>query len=489
MSADKHQTNTTRPAIVWLRQDLRLADNPALHAACRRGGPVVPVFVWAPEEEGAWPPGSASRWWLHQSLARLAGDFHARGTGLLIRQGSSLAELQTVAKATNADAVFWNRRHEPASIARDRKVEEALRAAGLHTETYNAALLHEPWTIQNKAGRPFQVFTPFWRACLASTEPAEPLPAPRRLLPLPRQPASVPLAALGLEPKPDWAAGLRAAWHPGSAGAQAELRRFLREGLLAYADDRHRPDLPGTSRLSPHLHFGEIGPRQVWHAVKRQAECQSIPPTAWRKWQFLTELGWREFAHHLLFHFPHTPEEPLRKQFACFPWRTNAAWLRAWQRGQTGYPLVDAGMRELWSTGWMHNRVRMVVASFLVKNLLIPWQEGARWFWDTLVDADLANNTLGWQWTAGCGADAAPFFRIFNPVSQGGKFDPEGNYVRCWVPELARLPAEWIHQPWKAPPDALTAAGVELGRTYPRPIVSHLLSRELALEAYRRITL
>ena len=290
-----------------------------------------------------------------------------------------------------------------------------------------------------------------------------------------------------MEQKLNWTAGLRAAWRPGTAGANAELQRFLRDGLLAYSEGRNRPDLVGTSRLSPHLHFGEISPRQVWQAAKRFAESQSIPASAWRRWQFLTEIGWREFAHHLLFHFPHTPEQPLRAEFARFPWRENPAWLRAWQRGQTGYPLVDAGMRELWSTGWMHNRVRMVVASFLVKNLLLPWQEGARWFWDTLVDADLANNTLGWQWTAGCGADAAPFFRVFNPVSQGEKFDPEGNYVRRWVPELARLPGAWIHQPWQAPTAALAASGVELGRTYPRPIVSHLISRELALEAYQAI--
>jgi len=297
------------------------------------------------------------------------------------------------------------------------------------------------------------------------------------------------LAALKLEPKRDWAAGLRAAWRPGSAGAGAELQRFLRDGLLAYDDGRNRPDRVGTSRLSPHLHFGEISPRQIWHAVRRFAEAQSIPAVTWRHWQFLTELGWREFAHHLLFHFPHTPKQSLRCEFAQFPWRDNPAWLRAWQRGQTGYPLVDAGLRELWATGWMHNRVRMVVASFLVKNLLIPWQQGARWFWDTLMDADLANNTLGWQWTAGCGADAAPFFRIFNPVSQGEKFDPEGGYVRRWVPELARLPDRWIHQPSQAPPDMLAAAGVELGRTYPRPIVSLLVSREVALEAYRRTAL
>jgi len=357
----------------------------------------------------------------------------------------------------------------------------------MQTESFNGALLHEPWAIRNKAGHPFQVFTPFWKTCLASGEPSEPLPAQRRFTAPPRRPASLPLAALDLEPKVNWTSGLRAAWQPGSAGAKAELGRFLRDGLLTYAEGRNRPDVVGTSRLSPHLHFGEISPRQVWQAVRHFAESQSIPAEVWRHWQFLTELGWREFAQHLLFHFPHTPEQPLRAEFARFPWRKSPAWLRAWQRGRTGYPLVDAGMRELWSTGWMHNRVRMVVASFLVKNLLLPWQDGSRWFWNTLVDADLANNTLGWQWTAGCGADAAPFFRIFNPISQGEKFDPEGSYVRRWVPELARLPAAWIHQPWKAPPAALAAAGVKLGRTYPRPIVSLLISRELALEAYQRI--
>ncbi len=474
-------------AIVWLRHDLRLADNPALQAACRHGGPVVPVFVWAPEEEGAWPPGGASRWWLRESLARLAAEFRAAGTELVMRRGASLAELLRVAKATGAGAVCWNRRYEPAITARDQKVENALRAAGLQTERYNGALLHEPGTIQNKAGRPFRVFTPFWRTCLASDEPSEPLAAPRQLIAPLRQSTSLPLAALGLEPKLDWADGLRTAWKPGSAGAEAELRRFLHKGLQSYAESRNRPDLVGTSRLSPHLHFGEISPRQVWQAVKRFAESQSIPAAVWRHWQFLTELGWREFAHHLLFHFPHTPEQPLRSEFARFPWRKNAAWLRAWQRGQTGYPFVDAGMRELRSTGWMHNRVRMVVASFLVKNLLLPWQDGARWFWDTLADADLANNTLGWQWTAGCGADAAPFFRIFNPISQGEKFDPEGGYVRHWVPELARLPAAWIHRPSEAPPAVLAAAGIELGRNYPRPLVGLRVSREVALEAYQRM--
>jgi deoxyribodipyrimidine photo-lyase len=488
MKPAKHARRGAAPAIVWLRHDLRLVDNPALHAACGRGRPVVPVFIWAPEEEGACPPGGASRWWLHQSLGKLAGEFRAAGVKLIIRRGASLPELLRVVKTTGAEAVFWNRRYEPAIVARDRKIEEVLRASGLQAESCSGALLHEPETIRNKAGQPFRVFTPFWRTCLASGEPGEPLPAPRRLTPPTRRPASLPLAALELEPKPNWADGLRAAWEPGSAGARTELQRFLRGGLLTYAVDRNRPDLTGTSRLSPHLHFGEISARQVWQAARRLAESRSIPAAVWRNWQFLTELGWREFAHHLLFHFPHTPEQPLRPEFARFPWRKNPAWLRAWQQGRTGYPLVDAGLRELWSSGWMHNRVRMVVASFLVKNLLLPWQPGARWFWDTLVDADLANNTLGWQWTAGCGADAAPFFRIFNPVSQGEKFDPEGSYVRRWVPELARLPAAWIHQPWEAPPATLAAAGVELGHSYPRPIVSLRISREVALEAYRRIT-
>ncbi len=475
-----------KASIVWLRQNLRLADNPALQAAAQRGGAVVPVFIWAPDEEGDWPPGAASRWWLHQSLGQLALECRAAGAELVLRRGESLSELRAVARETGAGAVFWNRRYEPAALARDTRLTEALVESGLEVESFNGALLHEPWSIKNKSGGPFQVFTPFWRACLAAEEPAEPLPAPRALPgPRPRV-SSRPLAALELEPRPDWAAGMRSSWRPGSAGAAAELERFLRGGLMAYSQDRDRPGRIGTSRLSPHLHFGEIGPRQVWAAVRRFAQARGLAPAEWRSWQFLTELGWREFAHHLLFHFPRTPAAPLREEFAGFPWRSNEAWLKAWQKGRTGYPLVDAGLRELWATGWMHNRVRMVAASFLVKHLLLSWREGARWFWDTLVDADLANNTLGWQWTSGCGADAAPYFRVFNPVSQGEKFDPDGAYVRRWVPELARLPDEWLHRPWEAPPAALAVAGVELGRTYPAPVVSHHIARETALEAYQR---
>ncbi len=477
----------THPAICWLRLDLRLADNPALEAAAQCGGPVLPVFVWSPDEEGPWPPGGASKWWLHQSLAALDIRLREVGSRLVIRRGPALATLRALVEETGARAVFWNRRYEPAVLPREAPVRESLRGDGCAAESFNAALLHEPWTIQNQSGKPFQVFTPFWRRCLTQSDPPQPLPAPRKLTAPVKWPKSLPLDELELEPRIPWADGLRAAWQPGERGAAANLRRFLAHAFEEYPERRNRPDVIGTSRLSPHLHFGEISPRQIWHGVARRAEQRGWPTELWRGSQFLAEVGWREFAHHLLFHFPHTPAEPLRAGFTKFPWRHDAPLLHAWQQGRTGYPIVDAGMRELWTTGWMHNRVRMIVASFLVKDLLLPWQEGARWFWDTLVDADLAQNTLGWQWTAGCGADAAPYFRVFNPVSQGEKFDPHGDYVRRWCPELARLPGEWIHQPRKAPPAILRAASVELGRTYPLPIVNHAVAREVALEAYAQI--
>jgi deoxyribodipyrimidine photo-lyase len=390
-------------SILWFRLDLRLADNPALAAAVKRGA-VVPVFVWAPEEEGAWPPGAASRWWLHHSLQSLASDLG----GLVIRRGPSLDALRQLVKETGATAVFWNRRYEPALIARDTKVKQALLADGLKIESFNSALLFEPWEL-----KPYKVFTPFYRTCLAKGIP--PARTPRRAVRVVPA-ASLQLDELKLLPKLNWATGFH--WQPGEAGARAQLRQFTPTG---YRTNRDLPAVAGTSCLSPHLHFGEISPRQVWHAVANA--------------DYRRQLIWREFAHHLLYHFPHTAEKPLRPDFENFPWRKDAKALKAWQRGRTGYPLVDAGMRELWTTGWMHNRVRMVVASFLVKDLLIPWQAGARWFWDTLVDADLANNTLGWQWVAGCGADAAPFFRIFNPATQAEKFDPEGKYGRRWASE------------------------------------------------------
>jgi len=494
-------------SLVWFRLDLRLADNAALQAAIQGGGAVVPVFIHAPEEEVPWSPGAASNWWLHHSLKSLDESLRAAGSRLGIRRGPTVETLRALVKETGATAVFWNRRYEPAVIARDTGVKDALREAGLEAESFNAALLHEPWTIQNQSGKPFQVFTPFWRHCLTKPDPAEPLPAPRKLASPERWPKSLALEELGLQPRINWAGGISAAWQPGEAGARTQLKKFIAAALANYTNDRNRPDLTGTSRLSPHLHFGEISPRQIWHALKREADhgalvsdparIKEVASTSrvgdrrsgadWRSSQFLAEIGWREFAHHLLYHFPQTPVEPLRVDFKKFPWRKDAAFLNAWQKGRTGYPIVDAGMRELWTTGWMHNRVRMIVASFLVKDLLLSWTEGAAWFWDTLVDADLAQNTSGWQWTAGCGADAAPYFRVFNPMSQGEKFDPQGDYVRKWCPELAKLPDKWLHQPWQAPPTVRAQAGVELGCDYPEPIVSHAITREVALEAFARL--
>ncbi len=475
------------PTLVWLRQDLRLSDNPALTSALKRGGPVLPVFILSSAEEDDWSPGGATRWWLHQSLSVLDARLRQKGSQLIIRQGPALATLRTLVQETGATAVFWNRRYEPASIARDKQVKEALLGDGLAVESFNGALLHEPWTIQNQSGKPFQVFTPFWKNCLTKPDPAAPLPAPKTLPAPVKWPMSLPLAALELEPRIAWAEGFRRVWQPGETGAATALEVFLDNAFDDYSGQRNRPDVVGTSRLSPHLHFGEISPRQIWQGLKIMATERGLHTERWRASQFLAEVGWREFAHHLLFHFPHTPTEPLRADFKKFPWQENAAGLRAWQKGQTGYPIVDAGMRELWTTGWMHNRVRMITASFLVKDLRLDWQAGARWFWDTLVDADLAQNTLGWQWTAGCGADAAPYFRVFNPTTQGEKFDPLGNYVRQWCPELAKLPDKWLHQPHAAPPEILRAAGVELGRNYPKPIVDHAAARTSALAAFARL--
>lgn len=474
----------TSPIIVWFRLNLRLADNPVLHAAVERRGRVLPLFIWSPEEEAPWSPGAASRWWLHHSLTALDARLRALGSRLIVRRGAALSVLRELIRETGARAVFWDRRMEPALRSRDARVERSLIELGCEACHFNAALLHEPETIRTQGGGPFRVFTPFWRHCLAQPDPPAPLPVPKAL-PAPKHwPDSLALEALELLPRLSWADGFQSVWQPGEIGAQGRLTRFLAEGLDSYDATRDRPDVSGTSRLSPHLHFGEISARQVWHAVRQAAERRGWRRTQWRQLAFLRELGWREFAHHLLHHFPHTSDAPLRAEFARFPWRRDATLLRAWQRGRTGYPIVDAGMRELWAIGWMHNRVRMIVASFLVKDLLQPWQEGARWFWDTLVDADLANNTLGWQWSAGCGADAAPFFRIFNPLAQGRKFDPKGDYVRRWCPELAALPAQWIHEPNRAPAEVLRRAGVELGKSYPMPVVNHAIAREVALEAF-----
>jgi deoxyribodipyrimidine photo-lyase len=476
--------------IVWFRQDLRLDDNPALLAACDSGRPVVSLFIWSPEEEGRCAPGAASRWWLHHSVRSLDEGLRRRGSELIVRIGPALEVLCAVVRETGAKSVLWNRRYEPEPVERDRQVESELRDGGLEARSFNSALLFEPWAVATKAGDPYRVFTPYWRACLGLDEPAAPCSAPKRLAAPKMWPESLELERLQLLPTIDWASGMRTAWTPGEAGANERLRTLLSTVLTGYTEGRDRPALLGTSRLSPHLHWGEISPRRIWHAVRdaaAQAALERRPAAAKAGEGFLRELGWREFAYHLLYHFPRTAESPLRPDFGRFPWRDDQERLRAWQQGRTGYPLVDAGMRELWSTGWMHNRVRMVAASFLLKDLLISWQSGAAWFWDTLVDADLANNTLGWQWSAGCGADAAPYFRIFNPVRQGMKFDPAGEYVRRWIPELAKLPDRWVHEPWSAPDDVLRQAGVKLGENYPHPIVDHGEARTEALAAFESI--
>ncbi len=476
----------TNASLVWFRQDLRLEDQPALIAAIARGGPVIPVYILSPEDEGDWRPGAASRWWLHQSLRKLTEQLSDLGSRLIIRKGAALPQLLAILEQTQASSVYWTRRYEPAAIERDRQIKTELRLRNVVAESFNGQLLLEPWEVQTKEGRPYQVFTPFWKSCLARQEPDAPEPAPASIPNPSEWPSSLTLDDLGLMPVTRWDSGLESAWKPGARSARDELNRFLESAVNEYGHSRDRPAERGTSRLSPHLHFGEISPRTIWHETRRfvrerfgNAPCSGAET-------FLKEVGWREFAHHLLFYFPRTTKEPLRSEFAQFPWREDEKGLAAWQRGETGYPIVDAGMRELWSTGWMHNRVRMIVASFLVKDLLISWQRGSEWFWETLVDADLASNTLGWQWSAGCGADAAPYFRVFNPMLQSAKFDTKGHYLRKWLPELKELPTEWIHAPWTAPTSVLDQANVRLGRNYPKPIVDHAEARLRALDALRR---
>ncbi len=464
-------------ALVWFRRDLRLADNPALDAALRGGARVLPVYVHAPEEEAPWQPGAASRWWLHHSLAALDAELRRRGSRLHVLRGPTLAALHALVAASGADAVHWNRVYEPACERRDAQVKRALRAAGIDAHSHKAAVWFEPWEVLTAQGEPYRVFTPYWRKARALLEPRPPLPAPARI-DGPEIDGGVAIDALGLQPAVGWDAGLRDAWTPGERGAQESLADFLAGPLADYATQRDRPDLEGTSRLSPHLHFGEISPEQVAWAIE---ERRRNDRARWREGAegFLRELGWREFSQQLLHHFPRMPERNLDARFDGFRWaRTDRAALRRWHQGRTGIPIVDAGMRELWATGTMHNRVRMLTASFLTKNLRQHWRHGARWFWDTLVDADLANNSQGWQWTAGCGVDASPYFRIFNPVTQGEKFDPQGRYVRRWVRELADAPVALVHAPWRDPAWLATSS-------YPAPMVDLAASRQRALAAWR----
>lgn len=464
------------PVIFWFRQDLRLKDNPALHAAARLG-PVLPVYILDDARAGPWRPGSASRVWLHHSLTALDQTL---GGHLSVHAGDPGPILERLIKRHQAKAVYWNRCYEPWRSARDRELEDKLKGDGIAVHTDNGSLLWEPWETLKNDGTPYQVFTPYYqRGCMQAQPPRMPLPAPRNLRLVRDAARRSTLADLDLLPAHNWHRALMRHWQPGEAGAGKQLRAFLKHGLAAYREGRDYPSRPAVSRLSPHLHFGEISPNQAWHAVYARAHDANRD-------RFLCELGWREFSHSLLEHFPELPERDLRDTFAGLRWRDDPQALRRWQQGRTGYPLVDAGMRELWQTGYMHNRIRMVVGSFLVKNLLLDWRHGERWFWDCLVDADLANNSASWQWVAGCGADAAPYFRVFNPVTQGHKFDPEGEYTRRFVPELNHLPVKYLFSPGTAPPEVLARAGVVLGETYPRPIVDLQASRARFLHAVRQ---
>jgi deoxyribodipyrimidine photo-lyase len=479
-----------RPCIVWFRDDLRLSDHPALYAAAKTGAPVICLYVFDEVSDAlrppqARPPGGAAGWWLAQSLRALQESLEQIGSSLLLRKGPAADIIAELARETDAAAVFWNEIAQAPHQAVADQVAAALGEIGAIPQAFAGDLLANPAAIRTREGRGLRVFTPFWRRVLTSGDPPKPLPAPKRLRHGPSLSGDT-VERWRLEPAhPDWAAGLRESWKPGEISARARLGAFIENGVAGYAGERDRPDHDGTSKLSPHLRFGEISPRQVWHAARFAADQQ--PKLAGDIDKFLSELGWREFCRHLLFDVPDLAQRNLQPSFDAFPWRQDDKALRAWQRGQTGYPIVDAGMRELWHTGVMHNRVRMVAASFLVKHLLIDWREGERWFWDTLVDADPGSNPANWQWVAGCGADAAPYFRVFNPTLQGEKFDPDGDYVRRWVPELARLPSSLIHQPWRATPLELTGAAMEPGKTYPQPIIDHRIGRERALAAYGKV--
>jgi len=453
-----------KPVIVWFRQDLRLADNPALHAAAASGTPLICLFVLDDTSPGDWTWGGASRWWLHHSLTALDNSLDGK---LVLRRGDSAKVLKSLVKDTGADTVMWNRCYEPFAVERDTALKVELVKDGVTVQSFNGALLHEPWALKTKTGnKPFRVFTPFWKS-MRALDVAKPLPAPGKLRH--HKIESDRLKDWKLLPtRPDWSKGFD--WTPGEKAAHDALYDFLGD-VGDYGTARDLPDRDGTSRLSPHLHWGEISTRQTWHAVRARSHSHGSET-------FLKELGWREFCGQLLFHNPGLPTQPLDQRFAKFPWRKSQKDFDAWTRGQTGIPIVDAGMRQLWQTGWMHNRVRMIVASLLIKHLRIHWRDGEAWFWDTLVDADLASNSANWQWVAGCGADAAPFFRIFNPVLQGKKFDPRGVYVRRFVPELKDVPDRFVHEPWDAP---------QRPANYPKPIVDLAAGRMRALQAFRAL--
>ncbi|MFT5132208.1 MAG: deoxyribodipyrimidine photo-lyase [Gammaproteobacteria bacterium] len=461
--------------IHWFRQDLRLRDNPALLAATR-AGKVLPVYILDDENAAEHRLGAASRWWLHHSLSSLNQSLKSN---LRVFKGDAETILGQLIDELGISAVYWNRCYEPWRIKRDKNIKERLTKKDIRVETFNGSLLWEPWQLLKKDATPYRVFTPFYRnGCLAQPAPREPQLEPETLNLLNIGKNSCTIESLELLPAIAWDKQLQTHWTIGEDAAHDRLATFLEDGIRHYKEGRDLPAQPFVSRLSPSLHFGELSPNQVWYAARGCGDDRNIE-------HFCSELGWREFAHSLLYYFPDLPSKNLQVKFNAFPWRKDDKSLVAWQKGLTGYPIVDAGMRELWQTGLMHNRVRMIAGSFLVKNLLLHWQHGERWFWDCLVDADLANNSAGWQWIAGCGADAAPYFRIFNPVIQGEKFDKDGEYTRRFVPELAKLPNKYLFSPWLAPEQVLEEANVKLGNNYPHAIVDLKFSRERALNAFQ----
>jgi deoxyribodipyrimidine photo-lyase len=470
-----------QPVVVWFRSDLRIADNLALCAANLTNRPIICIYIHD-DKASLRPRGAAQRWWLHHSLVELSASLAKLGATLVLRSGNSATALKDVITQSGANAVYWNRRYDPHSIGIDGKLKTELRADGLAVETFDGQLLHEPTRIKTGAGNPFKVYTPFWRAFMSGPEPRDPMPAPAKLLDAGARLTSERLEDWNFLPvNPDWSTDMNEEWQPGESGAAQRLKDFVSGAIAGYAEDRNLPATLTTSKLSPHLAMGEISPYQIWHEASL---TKNVPPGDLEV--FRKELVWREFAFHLLFHFPALSDANFNASFDAFQWAPpNSAHMKAWTKGQTGYPIVDAGMRELWQTGWMHNRVRMITASFLIKHLLIDWRDGEKWFWDTLLDACPANNPAGWQWVAGSGADASPYYRIFNPIIQGEKFDTNGDYVRKFVPELKDMPEKYIHRPWEAPQMVLKTAGVILGKTYPRPIVEHATARDRALAAYK----
>lgn len=464
-------------AIMWFRQDLRVKDNPALVAAAK-AGTVLPIYILDDENAGDQAMASVSRWWLRESLNDLNKTLDNK---LSLYCGDAKKIIDELCERYNVLGVYWNRCYEPWRIQRDKTIKKQLQEQGITAETFNGSLLWEPWDVSKKDGTPYKVFTPFYRkGCLQAQAPRDVIQKPRQLQCQKDNKGSLKLTDLALMPEINWYAGIAEQWQPGEKGAEKRLQQFLDKGLANYKKGRDFPALSSVSRLSPHLHFGELSPNQVWYAAKSQVRSDNLN-------HFCSELGWREFSYSLLYYFPQLPKKNWQEKFNRFPWKNNQRHLRAWQLGLTGYPIIDAGMRELWQTGYMHNRVRMIVGSFLVKNLLIHWRKGEAWFWDCLCDADLANNSASWQWVAGCGADAAPYFRVFNPVLQGQKFDGQGEYTRQYVPELKNMPDKYLFNPWEAPDDVLQKAGVVLGKHYPKPIVDLKASRQRALEAYKEI--